>query len=212
MVYVDIDLGHHWFGKGLLPDGTKPLPEPLSTSHWWDSVLFTNRAIAQWMPKLLFCMVCLKIIGLLKMTATSPRGNEFKFPFTLVCYYPPSWIQWTNLREGFLGFTNPELVPESEVNLLILSHWPHIIDWGLTRLLPITVCLTNCLTPAQKENASIPYIFSGDDDDSIDQPQPRPPVDNYRNGNVVNDLCPTCSALTLASNLVLIALAFLLTL
>ena len=28
-------------GNGLVPDDTKPLPEPILTSHWWGSVAFT---------------------------------------------------------------------------------------------------------------------------------------------------------------------------
>ena len=28
-------------GNGLLPDGTKPLPEPMLTSHSWGSMAFT---------------------------------------------------------------------------------------------------------------------------------------------------------------------------
>ena len=32
MSYGDIDLGQHW-GNGLLPNGTKSLPEPMLTDH-----------------------------------------------------------------------------------------------------------------------------------------------------------------------------------
>ena len=28
-------------GNGLLPDGTKPMPEPMLLSHWWDPVAFS---------------------------------------------------------------------------------------------------------------------------------------------------------------------------
>ena len=31
--YSDIDLGQHWLRYGLLPEGTKPLPEPILTYH-----------------------------------------------------------------------------------------------------------------------------------------------------------------------------------
>ena len=31
--YGKIDLSYHWLGNGLLPDGTKPLPEPMLTSY-----------------------------------------------------------------------------------------------------------------------------------------------------------------------------------
>ena len=33
MSYGNIDLGQHWLSNGLLPDGTKPLPEPMLTCH-----------------------------------------------------------------------------------------------------------------------------------------------------------------------------------
>ena len=31
--YGDIELCQHWLGNGLLPDGTKPLPEPMLNKH-----------------------------------------------------------------------------------------------------------------------------------------------------------------------------------
>ena len=31
--YGDINLGPHWLSNGLLPDGSKPLPEPILTFH-----------------------------------------------------------------------------------------------------------------------------------------------------------------------------------
>ena len=33
MLYINIDLDQNGSGIGLLPDGTKPLPEPLLTYH-----------------------------------------------------------------------------------------------------------------------------------------------------------------------------------
>ena len=39
--YGDINLGQHWHsGNGLLPDGTKPLPEPMLTFHQRYGVLW----------------------------------------------------------------------------------------------------------------------------------------------------------------------------
>ena len=40
MPYGDIDLGQHWSGNGLLPDGTKPFPEPTLTYHHRNLVAF----------------------------------------------------------------------------------------------------------------------------------------------------------------------------
>ena len=35
--YGDRDLGQHWYRYSLLPDGTKPLPEPILTQYQWHS-------------------------------------------------------------------------------------------------------------------------------------------------------------------------------
>ena len=40
MPYSDRDLVNIGSGNGLLPDGTKPLPEPILTDHQWSSVAF----------------------------------------------------------------------------------------------------------------------------------------------------------------------------
>ena len=47
--YGDIDLGQHCHGSsnGLLPDGTKPLPETMLTYHWWSFVVFTRRGFCR---------------------------------------------------------------------------------------------------------------------------------------------------------------------
>ena len=39
--YSDTDLGHVGSGNGLLPYGTKPLPEPKLTFHQWGNVALT---------------------------------------------------------------------------------------------------------------------------------------------------------------------------
>ena len=47
-LWINIDSGN-----GLLPDGTKPLPEPMSTYHQWGSVARTRlRPISQEMLKI----------------------------------------------------------------------------------------------------------------------------------------------------------------
>ena len=38
--YGDRDLGQNWLSNGLLPDGTKPLPEPMLTHFQCVSVAF----------------------------------------------------------------------------------------------------------------------------------------------------------------------------
>ena len=37
------EFGQHWFRYGLMPDRTKPLPEPMLTSHQWSLVAVTWR-------------------------------------------------------------------------------------------------------------------------------------------------------------------------
>ena len=39
--YGDIDLGEHSCNAVLLPDGTKPLPEPMLNNHWWGFLALT---------------------------------------------------------------------------------------------------------------------------------------------------------------------------
>ena len=40
--YGDIDLGQHRSGNGLVPSGTKPLPEPMLTYRQWGVMALTN--------------------------------------------------------------------------------------------------------------------------------------------------------------------------
>ena len=41
MPYGDMDLGQIVWDNGLLPDNTKPLPEPMFAANFWGSVAFT---------------------------------------------------------------------------------------------------------------------------------------------------------------------------
>ena len=47
MPYGDRDRGNIGSGNGLLPDGTKPLPEPMLTYHQWSFVVFTLQQFTQ---------------------------------------------------------------------------------------------------------------------------------------------------------------------
>ena len=69
-IWVNIDSGN-----GLLPDGTKPLPEPILTSHEWGSMAFTWEQFSQWLPKQLFGKMSLKII-LSELLPYFPWTNE----------------------------------------------------------------------------------------------------------------------------------------
>ena len=63
-------------GNGLLPDGTKPLPEPMLTFHNWSPVTFIS---GKEMPQPSINKICLNIIYL-KFYWNSPGANELKLP------------------------------------------------------------------------------------------------------------------------------------
>ena len=62
-------------GNGLLPDGTKPLNEPMLTDHQWSLVTIYIRAISQKMPQPSITKICLKITCL-KFHLNFPGANE----------------------------------------------------------------------------------------------------------------------------------------
>ena len=71
-------------GNGLLPDGTKPLPQPMLTDHQWSPVKFILgqksseihiRPISQEMPQPPITKICLKITCL-KLHSNFPGANE----------------------------------------------------------------------------------------------------------------------------------------
>ena len=62
-------------GNGLLPDGTKPLPEPMLTDHQWSDIYIT--AISQEMPQPSNTEICLKITYL-KFHSNFPADSELK--------------------------------------------------------------------------------------------------------------------------------------
>ena len=64
-------------GNGLLPDGTKPLPEPMLTDHQWSPVTFilVIRAISQEMPQPSITEIHLKMTYL-KFHSNFPQANE----------------------------------------------------------------------------------------------------------------------------------------
>ena len=54
MPYGDIDLVNIALGTGLLPDGTKPLPEPILTYHEKHSVAFTWELFHIWIKSMAY--------------------------------------------------------------------------------------------------------------------------------------------------------------
>ena len=61
-------------GNGLLPDGTKPLPEPMLTDNQWRPMTFI-RAISQEMSQPSVTEICLKI-AYLKFNSNFPGTIE----------------------------------------------------------------------------------------------------------------------------------------
>ena len=71
-IWVNIGSGH-----GLLPDGTKPLPEPMLTDHQWSPSDIHIRAISQEMDQPSSTKICLKITHL-TFHSNFPGANELK--------------------------------------------------------------------------------------------------------------------------------------
>ena len=69
-IWVSIGLGND-----LLPDGTKPLPEPMSTDHRWSAVTFILGQFHMRLPQPSITKICLKITCL-KFHSNFPRANE----------------------------------------------------------------------------------------------------------------------------------------
>ena len=74
--YAVMELRQHWSGNGLLPDGIKPLPEPMFIYHQTDSVSYTWRqfhrkcwraaslsSLTHWGQVMHICVIKLTIIG-----------------------------------------------------------------------------------------------------------------------------------------------------
>ena len=65
--------------NGLLPDGTKPLPEPMLTDHQWSPSDTHIRAISQEMLQPSITKICLKITNL-NINSDFPGANKLKIP------------------------------------------------------------------------------------------------------------------------------------
>ena len=59
MIEIWVNIGS---GNGLVPDGTKPLPEPMLTSHRWTSVAFIWEGFFSECPSYLLCVTSLNIL------------------------------------------------------------------------------------------------------------------------------------------------------
>ena len=66
-------------GNGLLPDGTKPLPEPMLTDHQWSQLTFI---LGQFHKR---CLNCLKITYL-KFHSNFPGANELIRPDSITIW------------------------------------------------------------------------------------------------------------------------------
>ena len=67
-IWICVNMGS---GDGLVPDGTKPLPKPMLTSHQWSSVANTWKQFHGKCPSYIFCNKFENYT--FKITATSPR-------------------------------------------------------------------------------------------------------------------------------------------
>ena len=72
-------------GNVLLPEGTKPLPEPMLTDHQWSSSDIHLRSISQEIPQPSITKICLKITYL-NFHSNSPGVNELN-GHLLSCQY-----------------------------------------------------------------------------------------------------------------------------
>ena len=64
MTEIRVNIGS---GNGLLPDDTKPLPEPMLTDHQWSPSDIRVRAISQEMPQPSLTKVHLKITDFIQI-------------------------------------------------------------------------------------------------------------------------------------------------
>ena len=79
-LFGDKDLGQHWLRYSLLPDGIKPLPEPMLTDHQEGLVAFVSGQFHK-IPRPPFTKVSLKITCL-KLNWNLPGANELNLNVT----------------------------------------------------------------------------------------------------------------------------------
>ena len=89
-------------GNGLLPQGTRPLPEPMLTYHQWDPVSFT------WVQFHRKCSGYVSLIWVWKWlnTAASVKGQSVKYHHMLKCkddhwLLDHHWRHWRLLMTAF---------------------------------------------------------------------------------------------------------------
>ena len=98
-------------GNGLLPDGTKPLPEPMLNDHQWSPSDIHIRAISQEMPQPSVTKICLKITYL-NLHLNFPGANELKLPVPFTV--------WRNYANTNLCHQNSSAQTELMIKELIL--------------------------------------------------------------------------------------------
>ena len=72
--YDDVNIGS---GNGLLPDGTKPLPDPVLTTHQWLAAVMTCKKFQKKFSIYLFINTSVNITNL-KSQSYLPGAKEFK--------------------------------------------------------------------------------------------------------------------------------------
>ena len=122
--YGDRDLVYIGSGNGLLPGGTKPLPEPMLTGHQWSPLTFISlRTISQEMPQPLINKICLKT----KISFKFPRGQWVKVTAWIVLFreerFVEPWIRQTHNPRYSIGNLSVTPVRKGE-QWWLLCHSP----------------------------------------------------------------------------------------
>ena len=125
-------------GNGLLPEGTKPLPEPMLTNHQWGLMAFTSRQ---------FHWKCTRFEfenNYFKITAASPRGQWVKsannvflqtgslLTFQVSLYHVTAFC-FMDKRHFSLGYlscrenriTDACLIEHFHAKRIMPEHWKH---------------------------------------------------------------------------------------
>ena len=73
VIWIWVNIGS---GNGLVPDGTKPLPEPKLTNHQWGSVACTWEQFYRKCWRIQSVALNRKLYSNFEITSTSPRGKK----------------------------------------------------------------------------------------------------------------------------------------
>ena len=129
LTWVNIGSGH-----GLLPYGTKPLPEPMLTSHYSRTMAFTFMSDVQWIKRDWSTKIDSFILN-----TNSCKIQVSSFEQT------PSWQQWPIPTQGWgteAALANPSVTDISGVAKLITYRLNHGYCWNVST--PQVICSDVC--------------------------------------------------------------------